>query len=152
VLALLALCCRTPRGSARAVGRSCRRPGSCRPFCVRCVALRPVPVRSSWRPAWLGAVKCLASDEFRNTFDRWELHRSARKHGIPDEDTVHAARHASVVYPLSDEGEVGPVRQLRLGPDRAGTMLEIVVLLLDDGRCLVIHSMRMRPKCRSLLP
>jgi hypothetical protein len=92
----------------------------------------------------------LSAAEFRNTFAGWELHRSARKHGVPDEDTVHAADHALVAYPLEDEG--GPVRELRLGPDRAGNLLEIVVLLLDDGRGLIIHSMRMRPKYRALLP
>ncbi len=31
-------------------------------------------------------------------------------------------------------------------------LLEIVVLLLDDGDELVIHAMRMRPKYRGLLP
>jgi hypothetical protein len=41
---------------------------------------------------------------------------------------------------------------LRLGPDRAGNPLEIVVLLLDDGRELIIHAMPMRPKYRDLLP
>ena len=57
-----------------------------------------------------------------------------------------------VAYPLEDEDQDGPRRELRLGPDRAGNLLEIVVLLLDDGDELVIHAMRMRPKCRDLLP
>jgi hypothetical protein len=56
------------------------------------------------------------------------------------------------VYSLGGEDQKGPVRELRLGPDRAGNLLEIVVLLLDDGRNLIIHSMRMRSKYRSLLP
>ncbi|GGK55854.1 hypothetical protein Ppa06_11260 [Planomonospora parontospora subsp. parontospora] len=41
---------------------------------------------------------------------------------------------------------------MRLGPDLTGNLLEIVVLLLDDGRELIIHAMRMRPKYRELLP
>jgi hypothetical protein len=45
-----------------------------------------------------------------------------------------------------------PRRELRLGPDRAGNLLEVVVLLLDDGDELVIHAMRMRPRYRGLLP
>ncbi len=44
-----------------------------------------------------------------------------------------------------------PVRSLHLGPDRAGNLLEIVVLELDDGRWLVIHAMRMRRRYQGLL-
>ncbi len=51
-----------------------------------------------------------------------------------------------------DGDQDGPRRELRLGPDRAGNLLETVVLLLDDGDELVIHAMRMRPKYRGLLP
>jgi len=61
----------------------------------------------------------------------------------------HAATHFLIAYLLSNHH--GPDRELRLGPDRAGNLLEIVVLLLDDGP-LVIHAMRMRPKYRDLLP
>ncbi|MDQ1647752.1 MAG: hypothetical protein QOJ50_3936 [Cryptosporangiaceae bacterium] len=81
-----------------------------------------------------------------------EVHQSARKHGVADEDAVHAAERAIVGYLLSDEGSEGPRRELRLGPDRAGNLLEVVVLLLDDGDELIIHAMRMRPKYRELLP
>jgi hypothetical protein len=42
--------------------------------------------------------------------------------------------------------------ELRLGPDRAGDLLEVVALFLDDGRELIIHSMRMRPMYLDLLP
>jgi len=80
-----------------------------------------------------------------------ELHPSARKHGVPDQDIRHAATHFLIAYPLTDS-DSGPQRELRLGPDRAGNLLEIVILLLDDGRTLVIHAMRMRPKYRDLLP
>jgi hypothetical protein len=41
---------------------------------------------------------------------------------------------------------------LVLGPDRAGNMLELVVLVFDDGRQMVIHAMVMRAKYRALLP
>ena len=58
-----------------------------------------------------------------------------------------------VAYPLEDQDQDGPRRELRLGPDRAGNLLEIVLLLLlDDGDELVIRAMRMRPKYRDLLP
>lgn len=81
-----------------------------------------------------------------------EVHRSARKHGVADEDALHAAGRFLAAYPLEDDNQVGPRRELRLGPDRVGNLLEIVVLLLDDGEELVIHAMRMRPKYRGLLP
>lgn len=77
-----------------------------------------------------------------------EIHRSARKHGVADADIIHAAAGYLVGYSLDDES---PQRELRLGPDRAGNLLEIVVLLLDDGTELIIHAMRMRPKYRGLL-
>jgi hypothetical protein len=93
-----------------------------------------------------------APSTFRITIDRVEVHRSARKHGVVDEDAVHAAERFLVTYPLSDEDQDGPRRELRLGPDRAGNILEIVLLLLDDGGELVIHAMPMRSKYRGLLP
>jgi len=81
-----------------------------------------------------------------------DVHRSARKHGVANEDAIHAAEGFLVAYPLADDDQEGPRRELRLGPDRAGNLLEIVVLLLDDGDELVIHAMRMRPQYRGLLP
>jgi hypothetical protein len=79
-----------------------------------------------------------------------EIHRSARKHGVPDGDIRHATERFTIAYPLDDDGP--PWRELRLGPSRAGNLLEIVVLVLDDGTELIIHAMRMRPKYRDLLP
>jgi hypothetical protein len=94
---------------------------------------------------------CLVG-QFRITFERVEIHKSARKHGVADEDIVHAASRFLVAYSLSDGDEEGPIRELRLGPDQAGNLLETVVLLLDDDEELVIHAMRMRLKYRNLLP
>lgn len=45
-----------------------------------------------------------------------------------------------------------PPKQLAVGPDRAGNMLEVIVLLLDDDRVLAIHAMRLRPTFYDLLP
>lgn len=89
---------------------------------------------------------------FRITIGWVEVHRSARKHGVADQDAIHAAGRFLVAYPLDGEDQGGPRRELRLGPDRAGNLLEAVVLLLDDGDELVIHAMRMRPKYEDLLP
>ena len=51
-----------------------------------------------------------------------EIHPSARKHGIADEDI------------------------------RSAHLLEVVTIVRDDGSELVIHAMKMRRKYRRLLP
>lgn len=80
-----------------------------------------------------------------------EIHRAARKHGIADDDIHHAVKQALVGYAL-EQGEGEPRRTLLLGPDRAGNLLEIVVLELDDGSRIAIHAMRLRPNYTDLLP
>ncbi len=78
-----------------------------------------------------------------------EIHRSARRHRVSDDDITHAMAHALVSYPIDDDK---PARELLLGFDTAGRLLEIVVLLLDDGTELVIHAMKARPQYFDLLP
>jgi hypothetical protein len=78
-----------------------------------------------------------------------EIHKSARKHGISDDDIVHAVKHALAVHDIGEGRRADP--ELASGPDRAGDLLEIVVLELDDGRWLVIHAMRMRRRYEGLL-
>lgn len=80
-----------------------------------------------------------------------EIHRSARKHGVPDDDIHHAVEQALVGYAL-EQGDGEPRRTLLIGPDRAGNLLEIVVLELDDGDRIAIHAMPMRPSYTDLLP
>jgi hypothetical protein len=71
---------------------------------------------------------------------------SATRHGIADEDIQHAVQNALAV----DEVGEDPARYLILGPDRAGNLLELVVLDRPQGP-VVIHAMRMRAKYRRLL-
>lgn len=78
-----------------------------------------------------------------------EIHRSARKHGLSDDNITYATAHYLIAYPIDDDE---PTRELRLGFDTAGRLLEIVVLLLDDGSELVIHAMKARPQYFDLLP
>jgi len=78
---------------------------------------------------------------------RVEIHDSARKHGVAEEDILHAINHALA---LEHAGE-DPDRWLLIGPDTAGKLLEAVVMVTGEGNELVIHAMAMRDKYRRLL-
>ena len=80
-------------------------------------------------------------------YRRVEIHPSARRHGIPDNDMLHAVEHSLVV---DDVGE-DPDRWLVIGPDSAGNLLEVVVLVTFEGDELIIHAMPLRPVYRRLL-
>ncbi|WP_417215595.1 toxin [Arthrobacter sp.] len=77
------------------------------------------------------------------------VHPSALKHGIGHEDAIQAATWALWIEDLDDEC---PSRQLRLGFDFHGRLLETVVLVFDSGNELIIHAMRARPQMLDLLP
>ena len=76
-----------------------------------------------------------------------EIHRSARRHGVDDDDITHAIAHRLVIDDLGED----PDRWLAIDPDRAGNLLEIVVLISTNGNEIAIHAMPMRPKYRKLL-
>lgn len=76
-----------------------------------------------------------------------KIRDSALKHGIEPVDALHAAEHPLLTYDLGDD----PQRQLRLGFDNAGRLLELVVLTGDDGEQLLIHAMKARPRYLRLL-
>jgi hypothetical protein len=75
-----------------------------------------------------------------------EIHSSARKHGIADEDIEHAMANAMSIDNQNDD------TRLYLGPARSADLLEVVTIVRDDGSELAIHAMKMRPKYRQLLP
>lgn len=77
-----------------------------------------------------------------------KVHPAALKHGIESEDAMHSATWALWIENLDDDT---PARQLRLGFDSRGRLLETVVLVFDSGNELVIHAMKARPKYLSLL-
>ena len=60
---------------------------------------------------------------------------------------LHAIGHA-LAY--EDAGE-DPDRLLVIGPDRAGNLLEVVVLTTREGHGLVIHAMPMRARFARLI-
>lgn len=76
-----------------------------------------------------------------------EIHSSARKHGVADDDIVHAIDHALA---FEDAGE-DPDRWLLIGPDSAGNLLEVVVMITTEGNQLAIHAMAMRDEYQRLL-
>lgn len=76
-----------------------------------------------------------------------EILPSSHRHGIADEDIQHGIEKALVIEEVAED----PVRYLVLGPDRAGNLLEFIVLDRPQGPT-IIHAMRMRAKYRSLLP
>jgi hypothetical protein len=78
--------------------------------------------------------------QFRNTIPAVEVLRSALRHGIPSEDIDHAVINAVAVDEVGDD----PVRWLVLGADRAGNLLELVVMDRPAGPA-VIPAMPMRP-------
>ena len=78
-----------------------------------------------------------------------KVHDAARKHGILPEDAIQAATWAIWIEDLDDDS---PARQLRLGFDTQGRLLETVVLTFDSGNELVIHAMKARPQTLDLLP
>lgn len=75
-----------------------------------------------------------------------ELLPSGRRHGIDDEDIRHGVEQALVIEEVGDD----PLRFLVLGPDRAGNLLELVILDRPQGPA-VIHAMKMRGKYRRYL-
>ncbi|HEU0102105.1 MAG TPA: toxin [Mycobacteriales bacterium] len=76
------------------------------------------------------------------------VHASAERHGVAPDDAVHAAEHPVFLSNLDDDS---PARQLRLGFDRSGRLLEVVVLRFDSGNELLIHAMRARRQYLDLL-
>jgi len=75
-----------------------------------------------------------------------EIHPSARKHGVADEDIEHAIDNAMAIDDQDDD-----VR-LYLGPARNADLLEVGTIIRSDGTELAIHAMRLRPKYHRLLP
>lgn len=62
-----------------------------------------------------------------------EIHRSASRHGVNDDDVLHAVEHEMVSVDL--EPDADPPKVLVIGPDSAGNLLEVIVLILPtNGR------------------
>ena len=78
-----------------------------------------------------------------------EIHRSARRHKVADDDIEHGLANGIVYVELEPDSD--PPKLLCIGPNRAGTLLEVIWLDLADERMLVIHAMNLRPIYYDLL-
>lgn len=67
-----------------------------------------------------------------------EIHPSAGKRGVPKDDLVHAVEHELVSVDL--EPDADPPKILVIGPDTAGNLLEVIVLVLEDDQLIAIHA------------
>jgi hypothetical protein len=76
-----------------------------------------------------------------------EIRNSAFKHGCDPEDVLHAITNALAVYDDLDDPYI-----LYLGPDTAGTILEVMTAVDEQGEEIAFHAMPMRRKYRRLLP
>ena len=69
-----------------------------------------------------------------------DIEASARKHGVSDEDMIHALRQHWRAFETDD-----PAVMMLIGPSTTGTPLEIGVVTDEEGTA-VIHAMNARPK------
>lgn len=69
-----------------------------------------------------------------------DIEASARKHGVPEEDMLHALRHHWRAFETDD-----PAVTMFIGPSRAAEPLEVGVVSDEEGTA-VIHAMRTRRK------
>jgi hypothetical protein len=69
-----------------------------------------------------------------------DIEASARKHGVRDDDMLHALRHHWRAFETDD-----PSVTMFIGPSTNGDPLEIGVVTDDQGTA-EIHAMRARPK------
>jgi hypothetical protein len=76
---------------------------------------------------------------------------AARKHGVSREQVGHVDEHCGLVLVRRPVPPNRPDEALLfLGDDANGRPLEVVGVLLDDGRLRVIHAMGMRDGYRPL--
>ena len=69
-----------------------------------------------------------------------DIEASARKHGVSDEDMIHALRNHWQAFETDDAAVT-----MLIGPSTTGLPLEIGVVTDDEGTA-VIHAMDARPK------
>jgi len=69
------------------------------------------------------------------------IHASAFKHDIAEVDIEHAWNNAISYFDIDPDND--PPKSLAIGPDKAGNLLELLYLQLEDDD-LIIHAMPLR--------
>jgi hypothetical protein len=80
----------------------------------------------------------LTQEASQGILTEMRIAESARKHGVPDEDILHALRNA-ISHRADDEFT------MLIGPARNGNLHEIGILDADGDDPVVIHAMPVRP-------
>ncbi|MHB1535010.1 MAG: hypothetical protein ACYC1D_10475 [Acidimicrobiales bacterium] len=70
-----------------------------------------------------------------------EILSSAHRHGLADDDILHAMANAIAIDPAHDDGI------FFIGPGHAGQLLEVLARQTPDG-LLAFHAMPLTPKYR----
>jgi hypothetical protein len=70
-----------------------------------------------------------------------EILGSAHRHGLADDDILHAVANAIAIDPAHDDGI------FFIGPDHPGQLLEVLARQTPDG-LVVFHAMPLSPKYR----
>ena len=76
-----------------------------------------------------------------------EIRAAAQRHGVSDEDMLHAVANSLAIEDLGED----PDRWLIVGPDRSANLLEVIVLTTEEGSEMIIHAMPLRSIYRRLL-
>jgi len=79
--------------------------------------------------------------------DRIGWARSATKHRITRERSLHVVRHAGICFRGREEDEwYGDPRVVFLGPDAEAVPLEVVAVAPEEGSLTIIHAMDLRER------
>jgi len=79
-----------------------------------------------------------------------EIHPSAKRHGVANADIAHAVRNAVVVASIDPEAD--RPKELLIGPDRSGRLLEVIWIHRSANRWMLIHAMPLRRTFMGRLP
>ena len=69
-----------------------------------------------------------------------EIEPTARRHGVTDDDMLHAYRQHVIAFATDDDAVT-----MYIGPGVDGSLLEVGVVVDDDGEA-IIHAMPARAK------
>ena len=89
---------------------------------------------------WADTSTCVDGRSVRRYALGVDIEASARKHGVSDDDMLHALRHHWQAFETNDDAVT-----MFIGPSTSAEPLEVGVVTDDDGTA-VIHAMRARPK------